>query len=698
MSYNENSYPNLGQLKPIHQRTLAEIATVNDRVSAAVANHTHSDKTDKPSSATTDNLAAFDSNKNPVDSGIAKGDVVTKIANPTADNLIAQDANGKIADSGISKDDVATKAEIVRITENVFSQDDFEQGVINPEGTNTENSARVRTKGRFKDIGAVGIADGYSFAICCYNASGQVPPRPSICYYNYNTKSFQTSGVVMHDCNIIFTDADYAVLGDYNEIRFIVRRADGADLLPSEAANAIFAISKTNLLNTFCQCLQFLQNKGSALAIANPANSSNGLWSQWSNRLAFGMNPATAPVPLAVNGQFYVDGTIISHNNAGQNKNRWGLHVYEAYSQDNYSRMTMLLDKHTSEIDGLPSFEIYYYTGADHSASSYGYTKIGSDVQYHSFFFSRDKFVAVGDIDARFPITLARLNPAALDDTYSTVAEADAAYEPEANAAQNLSCLKYISLQNADNGAMYYDSALHKVACKINGVWRYFSTTAELETALGTKIDTAGTGLSKSGTTLNHSNSVTAKSNTNIAGLSYDAQGHVTGAGTEYTVASSFSNSSTDTELVPAKKFYSYLFKANDSSYGNQAINNPWVLANGISSDVASVGGNTVYMVANGLYFTRIVFTVKTGQTLTLAKGTTTVLTTSNANVSNTFRSPLFIAPYTGSMSDYVGVIMQGTSANTTNIDFCASKQTTLEEGSYSIAGVFFSSTSKTYS
>ena len=52
------------------------------------------------------------------------------------------------------------------------------------------------------------------------------------------------------------------------------------------------------------------------------------------------------------------------------------------------------------------------------------------------------------------------------------------------------------------------------------------------QSALDTKIDTAGSGLSKSGTTLNHSNSVTAKTSQSFAQIAYDAQGHITGSTT----------------------------------------------------------------------------------------------------------------------------------------------------------------------
>ena len=50
-----------------------------------------------------------------------------------------------------------------------------------------------------------------------------------------------------------------------------------------------------------------------------------------------------------------------------------------------------------------------------------------------------------------------------------------------------------------------------------------------INTALGNKIDSAGTGLSKSGTTLNHSNNISAQSSTVFKKFKYDGQGHITG-------------------------------------------------------------------------------------------------------------------------------------------------------------------------
>lgn len=208
-------------------------------------------------------------------------------------------------------------------------------------------------------------------------------------------------------------------------------------------------------------------------------NPNNPIWSQWSGRLGWGMDTANAIVPAQFNGQIYANGTIIAHNAGDRAHNRHALHVIEAYAKDDYSRLTMLTDKHNDEFDGKKSFEAYYYTGASHKNSAYGFFKVGSDVKYHSFLFDRDKMIASGVIDCRFPITLARINPSTdLDDTYSTVEAADTAYEAESRAEANIKCIKYLALKNAQDGAMWYDTARNKIVVKINGEWHDMNTTA----------------------------------------------------------------------------------------------------------------------------------------------------------------------------------------------------------------------------
>lgn len=220
--------------------------------------------------------------------------------------------------------------------------------------------------------------------------------------------------------------------------------------------------------------------------IFNPElNPLNEYWEKWDGRLAYGMNTSIAPIPVQMESQLFVDGTIIAHNNSTSNiysqrgYNRWGMHLYEGYSRDNYSRMTMLTDKHSNEFgDGKKSLEYYYYTGASHKADAYGNTKIGSDVNKHSFAFNRDVMTASGVIDCLFPIQVARINTNTdLDDTYTTVASADTAYEAEGNPDANIKCLKWIYLKNATNGAMFYDTLRQKLVVKIGNQWHDVQTT-----------------------------------------------------------------------------------------------------------------------------------------------------------------------------------------------------------------------------
>ena len=70
----------------------------------------------------------------------------------------------------------------------------------------------------------------------------------------------------------------------------------------------------------------------------------------------------------------------------------------------------------------------------------------------------------------------------------------------------------------------------------------------------GYTAKTLGRGLKDDTNVIGHSNTaVTAKTNTNIAGVSYDAYGHITGKGTEYSVQTSMPSSPTDSQFLTAK-------------------------------------------------------------------------------------------------------------------------------------------------
>lgn len=205
--------------------------------------------------------------------------------------------------------------------------------------------------------------------------------------------------------------------------------------------------------------------------IENEANSNNEIWSQYNARLGFGMDTKQAPVPARIKSQLLVDGTIIARNQGNNKFNRWGYHVFEGYGSNNYDRITMLTNKHDNELNKKVA-ELYYYVGASHYASAYAWFKLGSDVQKHSFMCDRDTFVAYGTMDFKNVMTLARISPSNdLITTYNTVEEADAHYEPESQAENHAKSLLYISLKNAENGAMFYDTDRNKIVVKVNGVW-----------------------------------------------------------------------------------------------------------------------------------------------------------------------------------------------------------------------------------
>ena len=247
--------------------------------------------------------------------------------------------------------------------------------------------------------------------------------------------------------------------------------------------------------------------------ITNAKNSHNEIWSNWNGRLGFGMNTANAPVPFWVHGQILADGTIIARNVASgmqdQVNNRWGMHLFEGYSTDDYSRFTILADKFEHDYRKVAC--VYYYTGASEADSAYGFVKLGSDAEMHSFDFTRDLLQAHGVIDCRMPITLARISLTNdIDTTYETVEEADAAHAAGTEWEANLRCLRYIYLKNAANGSMFYDADIHAPVIKVDGSWCKIPTeklTDERYTVLGQEFDPVPcTGLTLSASALTFAN------------------------------------------------------------------------------------------------------------------------------------------------------------------------------------------------
>lgn len=241
--------------------------------------------------------------------------------------------------------------------------------------------------------------------------------------------------------------------------------------------------------------LKYYSEVGGGGIIANTPDYKNEIWTNWGGRLGFGMNTANAPVPFWVKNQLLVDGTVIARNVAAslsdQVNNRWGMHLFEGYSTDDYSRFTILADKFEHDYRKVAC--VYYYTGASEADTAYGWVKVGSDAEKHSFDFSRDIMQAHGVIDCRMPVTLARISLTNdIDTTYETVEEADTAYAAGTEWESNLRCLRYIYLKNAANGSMFYDADINAPVIKVDGSWHRIPTeklTDERYTVLGQEFD-----------------------------------------------------------------------------------------------------------------------------------------------------------------------------------------------------------------
>lgn len=357
-------------------------------------------------------------------------------------------------------------------TTNISNENLWTVGVISANGALVNNNARI-TSGYIEienDLQFHNTNDNYEYALCLYNSSMQI--LRNTVYYNPTTKTLVDSA--------IYTQRDItgaeliSSVPDATYCRIILRNTDTTSQMTTTMFDnlSITSVSSVNNdLEYLDECKTTYSLANGVIILTNAINSLANIWTRWSSRLAFGMNTNTARVPVEIDGQLYTNGTIIAHNTGTKNNNRWGFHLFEGYAKDNYSRLTVLVDKHNTEFNNKPSLECYYYTGADHKATSYGTTKIGSDVAGHSFAFDRDVFTCAGLADFKSPITLAKIDTSQLDDTYTTVSDLDNAIDAENNPTEHSNALKHVFLVNAENGTMFYDSNRDKVVCKIANKW-----------------------------------------------------------------------------------------------------------------------------------------------------------------------------------------------------------------------------------
>ena len=346
----------------------------------------------------------------------------------------------------------------------------WENSVVNgtsedyPEGGGAvvENEKRLlldtSVESVFRDAQLILCNNGYEFYVSCYDDKFKW-----LGYLDIGKMSFLRTGVKYNISPLSYAYIKRQVGFAYGKLG--MRKTENTPISTSEFTNLIV-----------------LCKKGSnGKIVSNKAYSSDMIWKKLPNeRLSFGMDLNSAPVPVCIDNQLIVNGTVIAINDSGgesgnQKYNRWGLHLFEGYMRDKYSRFTVLSDKHNSEGKNGKMIELYAYVGSDHKESSYADVRIGSDVEYHSFLFSRDLLKAGGLIDCRMGIRIAptSLNSGVIKD-YDTVSELDSAFEPENDSFQNVRGLKYINIKNAENGYMFYDWDNNRILIKMDGKWKKF--------------------------------------------------------------------------------------------------------------------------------------------------------------------------------------------------------------------------------
>lgn len=188
-------------------------------------------------------------------------------------------------------------------------------------------------------------------------------------------------------------------------------------------------------------------------------------WEKWKERgYNFGLNPKVTPMHVHVNSILSTGYMLQVRGNAiEKNRKRWGFHVFEGYSTDDKSRITMLLNKHVEE--AKPVAELYYYgTEYNHSEAAYNWFRIGSDVRQHSFMFSRDKAIFYGSLRMTNAFTLGNIGN---EDLQPEPSDKDA----ETNYVEDAKNVNFKELKESGNGTMFYDKDRNIVVIKVDGKW-----------------------------------------------------------------------------------------------------------------------------------------------------------------------------------------------------------------------------------
>lgn len=219
-------------------------------------------------------------------------------------------------------------------------------------------------------------------------------------------------------------------------------------------------------------------------------------WQKWQERpYSYGLKTGKVEVPLFFDAPINTASTI-SVRGGDLHKKRWGLHLFEGYAADDKSRITMLVNKHVEE--GYPVGEFYYFGTAYNQtdAMPYYWMRIGSDVPYHSYMFSRDRAIFYGSVDMRWLLTLPNISSSDLRDTPVSKAEADkiraaaraklkredfetdSYYKHAVEGEFYKEFAKYTrrkEFKNVKDGTIFYDSDRKIVVIKIGGKWHKLS-------------------------------------------------------------------------------------------------------------------------------------------------------------------------------------------------------------------------------
>ncbi len=209
-------------------------------------------------------------------------------------------------------------------------------------------------------------------------------------------------------------------------------------------------------------------------------------WENWKLRsYYYGMDKSKAPVPVHFDASISTNSTIMVRGGESAEKKRWGLHVFEAYANDDSSRITMILNKHVEE--GRPVAELYYYAAVyGEGFDAYNWFRVGSDVPYHSCLFGRDRAVMYANVEFRNILSLDNIGR---DDLLDEKPEENIENYPlpRENFKSDMDCkharmgLYYTeeakfqrkqNIKNARNGSMFYDKDNDIFAVKIGGKWR----------------------------------------------------------------------------------------------------------------------------------------------------------------------------------------------------------------------------------